>query len=79
MIQLGTNSNGAGEDYFLLAILDNTVTVHSDDGVSTDLILAGDQNCDYQYQTVFSIEDIIENAAKMIGTIMSLLAIISYV
>jgi hypothetical protein len=42
MIKLATSSNGAGEDFFLLANLDYESPIHADDGVSTDLILAGD-------------------------------------
>ena len=52
MLKQTYNSNGIAEDYFLLAGIGAGDPIH-EDGYTSDLLLHGDQNGDYKWQTVF--------------------------
>jgi len=52
MLKQTFNSNGAAEDYFLLAGIGSDDPIHAD-GYTSDLLLHGDQGGDYKWQTVF--------------------------
>lgn len=52
MLKQTSNSNGAAEDYFLLAGIGSDDPIHAD-GFTSDLLLHGDQGGDYKWQTVF--------------------------